>query len=75
LGNMLVSWLWECEFDENYSPDYEPQQLKDYLNSQVPYASKIIEHVDLRHINNEYIRNEVRCENNFKNGFGKRTNR
>ena len=59
LGNMLVSWLWECEFDENYSPDYEPQQLKDYLNSQVPYARKIIEHVDLRHINNEYIRNAL----------------
>ena len=42
LGNMLVSWLWECEFDENYSPDYEPQQLKDYLNSQVPYAGKLL---------------------------------
>jgi hypothetical protein len=59
LGNMLVGWLWEVGIDEHQTKDDKPQQLKSFLNSKVESAGNIFEQVNLRNINNEFVKDAL----------------
>lgn len=59
LGNMLVDWLWEFQFDQYQTGYDKTRQLENYLNSIVESSGKIIDQVDLKKIDNQYVRDAL----------------